>query len=270
MPNYPKSGIPLHMQHPEEHREKMQKGIVQLPQMPRSSGNDVLRRYPNGTLDVEYVALAVIEVIEKMKSADLGGHSGFQMTELEKAILSLIVPELGKLKMSPRMAALITHISPDEKSLVQHRVAALMQEKRNWNAGRGGGTVPGRSMTIDKSMSALQEYLEKASPGNWGPMRGKDDPERRGQAEEKPVQFPGEPSDAFKKLLSQNQTVGFHPNDLTHSRAEHLKAAQHYDDKLQQHQAFKPSGGPGMTPWQHKARALFTLSMLHSKTAEGA
>ena len=162
MSNYPIPGIPLHMQNPEEHREKMQKGVVRLPQKPRSSGNDVLRRYPNGTLDIEYVALKVVAAIEKMKGAEIGGHSGFQMTELEKAILSLIVPELGKKTgMSPRMAALMARISPKEKMVVQARVGALLKEKLNWNAGRGGGSVPGRSMTIDKSMETLEEYLSK-------------------------------------------------------------------------------------------------------------
>lgn len=108
--------------------------------MPREDGNTILRRYPNGQLCIAYVAHKIIDIIHKMEDR---GH----VTDFEKAILSLILPDsFGKL-VNSKIAQAMTKLSNDERMLLAVCVNKHMKEELNYNAGRGGGSVRGRGVT---------------------------------------------------------------------------------------------------------------------------
>lgn len=107
---------------------------------PRQDGNTALRRYPDGRLDIPYVAHKIIEVIHKMKD---GGYT----TEFEKALLCLVLPGQFKQLIDAKIAQTMTKLSTDERMLLALYVNKHHREELNWNAGRGGGSVPGRGQT---------------------------------------------------------------------------------------------------------------------------
>ena len=107
----------------------------------RNPGCTVLRRYPNGMLDIEYVCGQVIELYHKAK------HGG-KLTQYEQAVLSIILPgPFGKL-VDSKIAHTMTKMSQEEKLLVALQVRRHLNEELNYNAGRGGGSVPNRSTTV--------------------------------------------------------------------------------------------------------------------------
>jgi hypothetical protein len=108
--------------------------------LPRNEGCTPLRRYPNGTLDHKFVAQQVIDTIHKMKD---GGN----VTDFERALLTLILPSGFKSLIDPKIAQTMTKLTTDERMLVSIIVEQHLREELNWNAGRGGGSVPGRSST---------------------------------------------------------------------------------------------------------------------------
>jgi hypothetical protein len=110
------------------------------PSDTRNSGCTPLRRYPNGILDHKYVAMQVIDIIHKMKDG------GF-VTNFEKALLSLILPDKFKELIDTKIAQTMTKLSNDERMLIALMVGQHVQEELNYNAGLGGGSVPGRSST---------------------------------------------------------------------------------------------------------------------------
>lgn len=116
---------------------------AQNPSLNREDGNTPLRRYPNGRLDVDYVAGQVIDVIHKAENAG-------NLTNFEKAILTLILPGHFQL-IDPQIAAAFTHppLTDEEKLLLATRVMRHFNEELNWNAGQGGGSVPFRHVTKD-------------------------------------------------------------------------------------------------------------------------
>jgi len=108
---------------------------------PRNVGCTPLRRYPNGKLDVKYVAAQIIDLIHK-------AQDGGKLTEFEKALLTSILP--GKFQypgMDSRLAGTHARLSDEEKLLVALLVNGHLREEMNWNAGQGGGSVPGRHVT---------------------------------------------------------------------------------------------------------------------------
>ena len=108
--------------------------------VPRNPGCEILRRYPNGVLDLKYVANKIIDIIHKIK--DQGN-----ITEMERAVLSLILPQqFGKL-VNPKIAQTVTKLSNDERMALAVIVNQHTKEEMNYNAGLGGGSVPGRSST---------------------------------------------------------------------------------------------------------------------------
>lgn len=154
MSNNPYAGrVPLHMR-PAETGDDVSKSTsfrpgkvhpcfyrhpAQQPALGRQDGNTPLRRYPNGRLDVDYVASKVIDIIHK---AEMGGN----LTSFEKAMLTLILP--GHFQMiDSKIAASMARITDTEKLLLATRVMRHFNEELNWNAGRGGGSVPFRHVT---------------------------------------------------------------------------------------------------------------------------
>lgn len=104
---------------------------------PRNAGVTYARRYPNGRLDVKYVAMKVIDIIHKAKDG------GF-LTADEKALLTLILPGHFML-MEMSLASTMFRMTDEERMLVSITVQRHLNEELNFNAGRGGGSVPDRS-----------------------------------------------------------------------------------------------------------------------------
>lgn len=108
---------------------------------PRNVGCTPLRRYPNGKLDIKYVAHQIIDLMHKAKD---GGN----LTEFEKALLTIILPAQFKFPgMDNRLAGTHARLSDEEKILLALYISGHMKEEDNWNVGRGGGSVPGRNTT---------------------------------------------------------------------------------------------------------------------------
>jgi hypothetical protein len=105
----------------------------------RNEGCTPLRRYPDGRLDVKYVAHHVIDVVHK-------AENGGVLTNYEKALLSSILP--GKFQLvDQKIAATMARMTDEERMLVALTVLKHFHEELNWNAGRGGGSVPLRNVT---------------------------------------------------------------------------------------------------------------------------
>jgi hypothetical protein len=122
--------------HPVEYRNQYLDRTITA----RNTGCTVLRRYANGVLCFDYVAQEIISLINKVK--DRGKLTGY-----EKAILALVLPKpFGKL-MDSKIAQTMTKLTNDERMVLAHMVAAHLQEVKNYNAGMGGGSVPGRGET---------------------------------------------------------------------------------------------------------------------------
>lgn len=111
----------------------------QDPNLNRNAGCTPLRRYPDGRLDIEYVAQQVVDFIHK-------AQNGGNLTAFEKAILSLILPGHFQL-VDHKIASTMARITDEEKMLVSMRVMKHVHEELNYNAGRGGGSVPFRHVT---------------------------------------------------------------------------------------------------------------------------
>lgn len=127
-----RSGI----QHPVECRSQYQDKTIK----PRNMGCTPLRRYPNGQLDVKFVAHQIIDLVHKVKDSG-------DLTNYEKAILSLILPDQFRDLIAPKIAGTMARMSDEERLMVAIIVKQHMGEELNWNAGYGGGSVPGRSST---------------------------------------------------------------------------------------------------------------------------
>jgi hypothetical protein len=124
-----RSGI----EHPVSYRTPQKDSLM------REEGCTPLRRYPNGLLDVNYVAQQVVDIVHK---AEMGGN----LTSFEQAILSVILPDkfqLADISISNTMARL----TDSEKMLVALQVQRHLNEELNYNAGRGGGSVPFRHVS---------------------------------------------------------------------------------------------------------------------------
>ncbi len=111
----------------------------QDPSLNRNEGCTPLRRYPDGRLDIKYVAHKVIDIIHK-------AQNGGNLTNFEKALLSLILPGHFQL-IDPKIAHTMAKTTDTERMLVATEVTRHFNEEKNWNAGQGGGSVPFRSTT---------------------------------------------------------------------------------------------------------------------------
>lgn len=112
----------------------------------RECGNYMFRRYMDGSLDLSYACHKVIDAIHQAK--DSGGAD--VLNSLQKVALSVLFPnsfDFVDSAMVPQIASVQLRLSPEEVQLIRMKVAAHLAEEMNWNAGRGGGSVPGRSAT---------------------------------------------------------------------------------------------------------------------------
>jgi len=113
----------------------------------RVNGNAVFRRYPDGSLDIDYAANKVIDMVHRVQESD--NSSGF-LTNQEELTLSVVFPRAFSFvdsSLLDRMREVNLRITMDEAVLVALKVQAHLREELNWSAGQGGGSVPGRSST---------------------------------------------------------------------------------------------------------------------------
>lgn len=98
-----------------------------------------VRRYPNADLDVEWTANQIIDAMHDVEYNNV-------ILPIQAALLTVVFP--GKYRqMEPQQAEILTQLSASEKDAVKEFVEAQMKAELNWNAGVGGGSVPGRSKT---------------------------------------------------------------------------------------------------------------------------
>ena len=94
----------------------------------------------NSALDIQNAVSKVIEAMGKLRD---GGY----VNEMEKCVLSLVIPGMDMLV--PRaVAATKIRLSPEEILKIRMLVAAKNNEMLNYNGGRGGGSTPMRTMTV--------------------------------------------------------------------------------------------------------------------------
>jgi hypothetical protein len=106
----------------------------------RNQGCTIIRRYPNGSLAVDYVVNKIMEIINKVEA-------GGKLNASEMALVSVILPHRYGHLVDPIIASGQLKMSDEEKTLVMLTVIAQLKEAANWNAGFGGSSVPGRSVT---------------------------------------------------------------------------------------------------------------------------
>lgn len=112
----------------------------------RVNGNAFFRRYINGELDARYAADKAIDAMRRVKNS--GGVD--QLNDEEKVALCLLFPSQFNFIDSPivdSIAAIQCRLTSDEVERVRQLVGTQLAEELNWNAGLGGGSVPGRHHT---------------------------------------------------------------------------------------------------------------------------
>ena len=113
----------------------------------RINGNVMFRRYLNGKLDMDHACANVIDAINRYKEKDVPCYTQ------EYVALQVIFPTAGFdfEHMDPGMLSAVSAVNlkllPQEVLLIRAKVTAHLAEVLNWNAGLGGGSVPGRSQT---------------------------------------------------------------------------------------------------------------------------
>lgn len=113
----------------------------------RVNGNQVFRRYPDGSLDINTAANQVLDMVHRVQDSD---NSSAFLTNQEELILSVVFPTAFSFvdsSLLDRMREVNLRITPEENVLVAMKVQAHLKEELNWNAGNGGGSVPGRTAT---------------------------------------------------------------------------------------------------------------------------
>ena len=109
----------------------------------RVNGNVMFRRYLNGALDFDYAIGKVLEAVHKLKE-------GVPLSQPEEVALSVVYPSVFSY-VDPGVVDSVRSVnlklSLEETSLIALKVSAKLAEELNWNAGMGGGSVPGRSET---------------------------------------------------------------------------------------------------------------------------
>jgi len=112
----------------------------------RVSGNEFFRRYVGGSLDYDYAVHKVVDAIHRHK--DCG--SADQLNNEEKTALSILFPQVFTFLDGGVVAAIAgvqMRLLPEEVAMIRTKVARHLAEEMNYNAGRGGGSVRGRSDT---------------------------------------------------------------------------------------------------------------------------
>lgn len=110
----------------------------------RVNGNEFFRRYITGPLDVGYAVRKVLLAMARAK--DSGGIN--QLNGEEQSVLRVLFPvQFGGDTLSGDQAMVQYRLTLIEVEQIRQAVAAHIQEELNYNAGMGGGSVPGRSQT---------------------------------------------------------------------------------------------------------------------------
>ncbi len=111
----------------------------------RPNGNVMFRRYLNGSLDMDYACQQVIDACHRAK------YNAAPLYTQEAVALQVLFPASFSGEVDPLMAASVAAVNlnliPEEQALIRAKVAAHLAEEMNYNAGLGGGSVPGRSAT---------------------------------------------------------------------------------------------------------------------------
>jgi hypothetical protein len=113
----------------------------------RVSGNKMFRRYLDGSLDLQHACQVVIDSVHRHKQKDI------PVFPQEAVALQVIFPgHFGDMDplMASSMATVNLDLLDEERALIRIKVAQHLAEEMNWNAGQGGGSVPGRSQTYDR------------------------------------------------------------------------------------------------------------------------
>lgn len=145
----------------------VQKSESRIPTIDTASNRgpaDLLRRYPNGTLDIDTAVDRIVELITRIKDVNQGGRSHLPLDASEKAILTVVIPGVV-LGIPENVAQTMLRISGPEKLIIRAKVVAKIKEIQNWNAGRGGGAVPGADMTVSKALGAARASGQGAAHG---------------------------------------------------------------------------------------------------------
>lgn len=112
----------------------------------RVNGNEFFRRYISGALDLKYAVAKVVDALHRAK--DGGGID--QLNNEEKTALSIMFPMQFAFiadNMAAQVAAVHMRLAPAEIEAIRQGVASHIEEELNYNAGRGGSSVPGRHQT---------------------------------------------------------------------------------------------------------------------------
>lgn len=113
----------------------------------RVSGNKMFRRYLNGILDLEYACHKVIDALHKVRA------NAAPLAPQDLMALQAIFPGNFNTGVDPAMAMATASVQlellPSEVMAIRAKVAAHFAEELNYNAGYGGGSVPGRSVTYE-------------------------------------------------------------------------------------------------------------------------
>lgn len=144
--------VPLHMQSQDVAKartsnpswESFRPNQIHAPEY-RYQGDDrpnthmmsVMRRAPDGQLDLEWAKNMVLEAIH-------GAETPHGLQPVHAALLTVVFPDASA-NMEPMQADMMTRLSASEKRAVRALVEAHIAEEMNWNAGRGGGSTSGRS-----------------------------------------------------------------------------------------------------------------------------
>lgn len=91
----------------------------------RASGNQLFRRYSDGTLDIDAAKDVVVDVIIKLK------HGVQPLTDLEKLVLTLHFPSVFNFYdplVAAKMAAHHLNLSMHEKMMISAKVAQVLQD----------------------------------------------------------------------------------------------------------------------------------------------
>ena len=152
--SYNESKKPLHMQNTDLAKSSManpsyesfRPNVIHEPQYvemdDRSSTHamSMMRRYPNGELDYQWAVGVIMDAIHK-------AERNMYLTPVEEALLTVVFPLKFKIT-EPQQAEIRTKLSSTEKSDLKEIVEAQIKEELNYNAGRGGGSVPGRTRSV--------------------------------------------------------------------------------------------------------------------------
>jgi hypothetical protein len=99
-----------------------------------------IRRYPNGQLDYDWLVAHIVNLVDELEFNKV-------LLPLDMAMLTVVFPAKFKM-MEPQQAEIYTQLSKTEKARLSEMVEAKLKESLNWSGGAGGGSVPGRSVTL--------------------------------------------------------------------------------------------------------------------------